>query len=135
MAQFIQYLVGNEIKSIRDRLLRHRNRLIERQLVEERLRAALDDDDTDVVLLRVSAVSRAGRTADFELIDRADPMTGLSAMQRTTALPAAAITLLQADGTIDRCGVLPPESAVPAEPFLAALAGRGMEVVFTGLKE
>jgi lysine 6-dehydrogenase len=107
-------------------------RLAPRRLVEERLRAALDDDDTDVVLLRVSAASRTGRTADFELIDRADPVTGLSAMQRTTALPAAAISLMQADGTIDRRGVLPPESAVPADSFLAALAGRGLEVVFTG---
>ncbi len=110
-------------------------RLAPRRMVEERFRAALEDDDTDVVLLRVSAVSRTGRTADFELIDRADPVTGLSAMQRTTALPAAAITLMQADGTIDRRGVLPPESAVPADPFLAALAGRGLEVVFTGGKE
>jgi hypothetical protein len=39
---------------------------------------------------------------------------------------------MQADGTIDRRGVLPPESAVPADLFLAALAGRGLEVVFTG---
>jgi lysine 6-dehydrogenase len=110
-------------------------RLAPRRMVEEQFRTALDDDDTDVVLLRVSAATRTGQTAIFELIDRADPVTGLSAMQRTTALPAAAITLMQADGTIDRCGVLPPESAVPAGPFLAALAERRLPVAFTSGRE
>jgi lysine 6-dehydrogenase len=101
-----------------------------RRLVEERLRAALDDDDQDVVLLRVSAVTAEDRTAGYELIDRTDPVTGLSAMQRTTALPAAAIALMLADGTVTERGVLPPERAVTGDIFLAALRERGLAVRF-----
>jgi lysine 6-dehydrogenase len=101
-----------------------------RRLVEERLRAALDDDDQDVVLLRVSALTAEDRTAGYELIDRTDPVTGLSAMQRTTALPAAAIALMLADGTVTERGVLPPERAVTGDSFLVALRERGLAVRF-----
>lgn len=101
-----------------------------RRLVEERLRAVLDDDDQDVVLLRVTAHSDQGRTVGYELIDRADPVTGLSAMQRTTALPAAAIALMLAEGSVGVRGVVPPEQAVDPGRFLEALRERDLPVRF-----
>jgi lysine 6-dehydrogenase len=97
-----------------------------RGVVEHLLAIALDDDDTDVVLLQVTATDEQGRGEGFRLIDRYDAETGLSAMQRTTSLPAAVTTLMLADGTVTQKGALPPERAVPAGPFLEALADRGL---------
>ncbi len=62
-----------------------------------------------------------------ELLDRADPQTGVTAMMRTTGFPAAIVARLMADGTIP-AGARPVERAVPSEPFLRQAAERGLRV-------
>lgn len=95
-------------------------------------RALSDDEDTDVVLLRVVVEGdRDGVPASitFEIIDHHDPVTGHSAMARTTAYSAAAVAYMLAAGAITRRGVMPGELALPLEAYLAAVRARGITIV------
>ena len=105
--------------------------VVPRQFVEKLLERTLQDDDTDVVLVRVVASgTRAGAPAKLvlEIIDRHDATTGHSAMARTTAYPAAAVAYMLAAGAVERRGVLPGEFAVPLGPFVAAVRARGIDI-------
>ena len=102
-----------------------------RVVTEQLLERALCDDDTDVVLLRVSIEGRQGGEAKrliYELIDHHEPRTGHSAMARSTAYPATAIAYMLGTGVIERRGVLPGELAVPLEQFVAAVRARGLNL-------
>jgi lysine 6-dehydrogenase len=106
--------------------------VVPRAFTESLLERALTDTDTDVVLMRVSVTGRiAGRVRRvvFELTDRQDPRTGHSAMARTTAYPAAAVTYMLGAGAVERRGVVPGELAVPLDAFAAAVRARGIDVV------
>lgn len=91
------------------------------RLLEEKLGFETDD----VVLLRVEA-TRGRRRVRFELVDRADRRTGLTAMMRTTGFPAAVACLTLARGRATRAGVLPGELAFEPQGFIHELAGRGL---------
>lgn len=104
--------------------------IVPRKMIEERLAANLQDDDTDVVLIRVTATAPSGRGLTTQLIDTHDAKTGLSAMQRTTALPAAVICRMMADGRIAPGGARPPELAVPTVHFLDEVSSYGITFVF-----
>lgn len=102
-----------------------------RVFTEALLTRALSDDDTDVVLVRVTAsgVQKGERGwLVFELVDRHDVRTGHSAMARTTSYPAAAVAYMLAAGAVEARGVLPGEQCVPLEPFLQAVRARGIDV-------
>jgi lysine 6-dehydrogenase len=105
--------------------------VVPRRLTERLLESKLTDDDTDVVLMRVSVEGmKDGNPMRlvYELIDRHDPDTGHSAMARCTAYPAAAIAYMLGAGAIKRRGVLPGELVVPLEEFLGAVRARGLDV-------
>jgi len=85
----------------------------------------------DVVALRVTVTgTRAGApaTATFELIDRYDEATGISAMMRTTGFSLALTGIMQTDGTIPEPGVHTPDEAVPFGPYVAGLARFGVNI-------
>lgn len=87
----------------------------------------------DLVVLRVDVVGqRAGqrRRLRWELLDRQDPETGFTAMERCTAFPAAVIAEMAAAGEIAP-GARPLESAAPSAPLLARLAARPLPVLHT----
>jgi lysine 6-dehydrogenase len=95
-------------------------------LLRERL---VDDDDEDVVLVRVTVTGERGgqrQRLTYELIAHAEPSRGLTAMMRTTAFPAAVIAGMLADGTIAERGALPQEVSVPAEKFFQRLEQRSI---------
>ncbi|MFH1468595.1 MAG: saccharopine dehydrogenase C-terminal domain-containing protein [Pseudomonadota bacterium] len=98
-----------------------------RRLLERVLDARLAGDDADCILLLAEAEGPSGRVA-FRLMDRADPETGLSAMMRCTAFPAAVVAHMLASGAIQARGTLPQEQAIPAGPFVAALRARGLRI-------
>jgi lysine 6-dehydrogenase len=105
--------------------------VVPRELAEKLIERALTDDDTDVVLVRVTIEGeRDGRRARLvlEIVDRHDEKTGHSAMARTTAYPAAAVAYMLGAGAIERRGVLPGEVAVPLDRFVAAVRARGIEI-------
>jgi saccharopine dehydrogenase-like NADP-dependent oxidoreductase len=84
-------------------------------------------DDRDCL-----AVVAEGEDAQGPLTVRYDLTAGpqrrppLSAVARDTGFPPAIVARMILDGTIRERGVLPPERCVPVEPFLKALAQRGM---------
>jgi lysine 6-dehydrogenase len=85
----------------------------------------------DLVALRVSVQgSKAGKpkTLTWELIDRYDEKTGISAMMRTTGYSLAITGVMQATGKIQPPGVHTPDECVPAEAYIAELAKRGVMI-------
>lgn len=103
------------------------------------LKAVLDKnlsfDDPDLVLVRVTIEGERGDTSKtivYEVVDRQDSKTGLTAMMRTTAFPAAIITWMAASGQIEARGVVPQEIAVNPGIFIPQLKKRG---IFLTIKE
>jgi lysine 6-dehydrogenase len=83
--------------------------------------------EPDLVVLRVACSGEdRGRLMEFQfdLMEFHDETTGFSAMERTTAFPAAIVAAMIARGELER-GVIPLERAVPPEPFLVELVRRG----------
>jgi len=99
-----------------------------RRLLGELLVRNLPADEPDVVLVRVE-VSGGGRTLRYDIVDRFDESSGLSAMMRTTAFPAAIVALMMARGQTQRRGALPQERCLPADRFMQELAARKISVV------
>lgn len=87
----------------------------------------LPHDEPDVVLVRVE-VSGCGKRLRYDIIDRYDQATGLSAMMRTTAFPASIVALMMARGQTTSKGALPQEKCIPPDAFMKELAARGIEV-------
>lgn len=96
--------------------------------------------EPDLVVLRVECsgddadAPRAGGSASYriDIFDLQDPVTGFTAMERTTAFPAAIVTFLQASGGV-RAGAQPLEVSVPADRFLSLLERRGFKIVHARL--
>ena len=82
----------------------------------------------DLVALRVEVTGKSGRTAGWQLIDRYDEATGISAMMRATAYSLAITGLMQVDGRVAGAGVLTPDEAVPCGEYVAELKKRGVEI-------
>ena len=99
-----------------------------RRLFGELLVKHLPHDEPDVVLVRVQIVGE-GRSLTYDIIDRQDPKSGLSAMMRTTSFPASIVALMMARGQTTQKGALPQERCIPPEPFMAELRKRGINVV------
>jgi lysine 6-dehydrogenase len=103
-----------------------------RELAARILGDALRGDDPDVVLVRVtvSGTKFGGRRRlEYELVDRADETTGMSALMRCTSFTASAVVQMLARGRIDRHGVVPQERCVPAEELIGELRERGLKIV------
>lgn len=84
----------------------------------------------DIVLLRVLVRGEhAGqpRSIQYDVFDRHDEATGFTAMERTTAFPAALVGCFQARGLIEP-GARPLEVCVPPQRYLDELAQHGIVV-------
>ncbi len=105
--------------------------VVPRELAVHLLTDNLSYNEPDVVLLRVNAFGAfEGRPREvrYQMIDRYDEETGLSAMMRTTGFPIAQIAYMLATEHISQCGALPQEICVPTQPFLAGLQERGLAI-------
>ena len=92
-------------------------------LLEEHLPA----DEPDYVLVRLEFVGTANgetKRLRYDIVDRFDERTRLSAMMRTTAFPATIIAQMMARGDVKMRGATPQEKAIDAEKFVAELARR-----------
>lgn len=88
-------------------------------------------DEPDVVALRVVVDGERGgapATLTFDVLDHADETTGISAMERTTGFTLSIVGLFLGRGVITERGTLPSYRAIPYEPYVEALAARGIEV-------
>jgi lysine 6-dehydrogenase len=100
-----------------------------RDLLGRFLRPLLDSsDDPDLVVLRVTASGLRGErpaTITFDMLDRQDPITGLTAMERSTGFPAALVARFIGEGKVAP-GAVPLELAVPPGPYLSELRETGL---------
>jgi len=103
-----------------------------RRVLGDLLVKTLPHDEPDVVLVRVE-VSGGGKRLRYDIIDRHDPKTGLSAMMRTTAFPASIVALMMARGQTTQKGAQPQERCIPPQPFMDELAKREIRVQETWL--
>ena len=98
-----------------------------RRVLGELLVRNLPADGPDVVLVRVE-FKGDNRTLRYDIIDRFDEKTRLSAMMRTTAFPAAIVALMMARGQTTAKGALPQERCIPPDLFMNELAARRIDV-------
>jgi lysine 6-dehydrogenase len=87
----------------------------------------------DLVALRVEVEGeKDGRETvlRWDLLDKFDPATGITAMMRTTGFSLAITGEFQAAGRIEP-GVWTPDEAMPAEAYIEALAKRGIDIQFS----
>ncbi|MBI4348202.1 MAG: saccharopine dehydrogenase NADP-binding domain-containing protein [Elusimicrobia bacterium] len=88
-------------------------------------------EEKDMVVLRVTARGKKlGRPTEaaYELVDRFDPATKLSAVERSSAFPAAAALALQVKGKV-KPGAEPPEIALPHREFIGEIRKRGLKIL------
>ena len=108
-----------------------RTHLTYRDVLARRLRQRLGGTYADTVVVRIEITGTRDdttQTLTYDLVDRFDEATGLSAMQRCTAFTAVTVAELLAAKQIAGGGVAPPEQLVPLEPFFDALAARGITI-------
>ncbi|HVF90362.1 MAG TPA: saccharopine dehydrogenase C-terminal domain-containing protein [Blastocatellia bacterium] len=105
-----------------------------RRVLAEMLTRLLPSDGPDAVLVRVEfrgALAGRRQQLRYDIVDRYDEATGLSAMMRTTAFPASIIAQMMARGETTEKGAIPQERCVPPGPFVEALAARNINIVET----
>lgn len=90
-------------------------------------------ESPDMVALRVEVEGeRGGRSLRlrWDLLDRFDPDTGITAMMRTTGFSLAVTAALLGEGSVEP-GVWTSDEAIPADHYVSALRERGLEIRFT----
>jgi lysine 6-dehydrogenase len=100
-----------------------------RRVLGELLQKHLPADGPDYVLVRLEfAGTKDGRkqTLRYDIVDKYDNQTGLSAMMRTTAFPASIIAQMAARGEVLERGATPQERAIHPDKFVAELARRNI---------
>lgn len=116
-----------------------------RRLFGELLQKHLPADGPDYVLIRLDFIgtrtpssamspkdephSAAKHRLRYDIVDKQDEQSGLSAMMRTTAFPASIIAQMMAKGDVLKRGATPQEKAIDPEKFVAELERRNIRVV------
>ena len=103
-----------------------------RRLLGEVLLKHLPSGEPDLVLIRVEFCGKNDliqQTLRYDIIDRYDEKSGLSAMMRTTAFPASIIAQMMASGETTQKGAVPQELCIPPEKFVNELAARNINIV------
>lgn len=110
---------------------------VDGQLVEPRalFKAVLEKNlsfaDPDIALVRVEFEGEkdgAPKKLRFQIDDREDESSGLTAMMRMTSFPIAIIAWMAASGKISERGVVPQEIAVDPDIFIPELEKRNVTV-------
>ena len=103
-----------------------------RKLFGELLQRHLPADGPDYVLVRLEFEGTAGGESKrlvYDIVDKQDESTGLSAMMRTTAFPASIIAQMMAKGEVLARGATPQEKAIDPEKFVAELGRRNINIL------
>ena len=104
---------------------------VPRKIFGELLQRHLPADGPDYVLIRLDFAGKregAVESLRYDIVDRLDPTTGMSAMMRTTAFPASIIAQMMAGGDVSRRGATPQEIAIDPEKFVAELSRRNITI-------
>jgi len=90
-------------------------------------RLPLCERDRIIAQVRFESVDRQ-RSHELLVIDEYDEHSGLTAMMRMTAFPAAIVSWMQCSGQV-QAGVTPLELGVDCDVFLDQLERRGVTIV------
>jgi lysine 6-dehydrogenase len=112
------------------------HRVTPRRVFGELLQKHLPADGPDYVLVRLDFV---GRKRDregachlrYDIVDKFDEVTGLSAMMRTTAFPASIIAQMMARDDVLLRGATPQEKAIDPDKFVAELQRRNIKIAIS----
>ena len=115
-----------------------------RKVFGELLQKHLPADGPDYVLVRLDFVGKACRSPHdskgvtdgqttvkrlrYDIVDKFDETTGMSAMMRTTAFPASIIAQMMASGDVLERGATPQEKAIDPEKFVNELERRNIRI-------
>lgn len=102
-----------------------------REVFKKVLEKNLPHNEPDLVLVRLTfegVSAGAPKKLVYEIIDRQDPKTELTAMMRTTAFPVAIIAWMACAGKIAMRGVVPQEVAVDPQFFIGQLKKRDIKL-------
>ena len=102
-----------------------------RKVFGDLLQKYLPADGPDYVLVRLDFVGvkdDSSKTLRYDIVDKHDDSTGLSAMMRTTAFPASIIAQMMAKGDVLRRGATPQEKAIDPDKFVAELERRDIRI-------
>jgi lysine 6-dehydrogenase len=106
-------------------------RVAPRKIFGELLQRHLPADGPDYVLIRLDFAGKRNGEASrlrYDIVDKLDPATGMSAMMRTTAFPASIIAQMMARGDVLMRGATPQEKAIDAARFLTELERRKIDI-------
>lgn len=104
-------------------------KVVPRKVFGELLTRNLPADGPDYVLVRLDFAGTkdgAEKKLRYDIVDKQDEATGLSAMMRTTAFPASIIAQMMAKGDVLSRGALPQEKAIDPQRFVDELTRRGI---------
>ncbi len=88
-------------------------------------------DEPDYVLIRLEFVGKKDgemKRFKYDIIDKQDEKTGLSAMMRTTSFPASIIAQMMAKGEVAERGATPQEKVIDSEKFITELEKRNIVI-------
>ncbi|MEZ5346292.1 MAG: saccharopine dehydrogenase C-terminal domain-containing protein [Pyrinomonadaceae bacterium] len=89
----------------------------------------LPADEPDYVLVRLEFAGikdGESKKLSFDIVDKHDDLTGLSAMMRTTSFPASIIAQMMAKGEVEARGATPQEKVINSDRFVEELARRNI---------
>ncbi len=95
------------------------------------LQRNLPADEPDYVLVRIDFTGTKNgqkKSLRYDIVDKFDEKTNLSAMMQTTAFPASIIAQMLAKNDVKMRGATPQEKAIEPENFVAELARRNIEL-------
>jgi len=105
--------------------------IIPRQFLTEAFQRQLPRNEPDVVIIRLEfsgAINGEQQTLRYDIIDKMDLETDLTAMMRMTAFPASIVAQMMARGETLTKGATPQELAIEPNRFIAELARRNIKI-------
>lgn len=137
----LPYMYQGKIQTLECKTLRYpghveayqkiRDKAESREDLERTLSKILPTNREDIMLFRVVAEGmKEGEKyrVTYEMVDKYDAHTGLTAMMRTTAFPATILMSMIGSGRISLKGAYTQEHFAPAEEIFAELNERGIMV-------
>jgi len=106
-------------------------KVVPRKVFGQLLQQNLPADGPDYVLVRLDfAGTKEGRSQSlqYDIVDKYDDLSGMSAMMRTTAFPASIIAQMMASGDVLKRGATPQEMAIDPEKFVEELGRRDIKI-------
>lgn len=105
--------------------------ILPRAFLRDALVRSLPRNEPDFVVVRIDfrgAMQGTEQLLRYDIVDRFDPETDLSAMMRMTAFPASIIAQMIVRGDTLRKGALSQELAIESDEFVALLARRNIVI-------